>query len=177
MKFAKLAVAAAILSASPIAANAAELAAGAKVTGPEGNAVGTVVSVENGIAVVDTGKHKAPLPANVFGETPDGFTISVTKAQIDSMIEQQMAEAAAKRDAALMVGANVVTSDSQPLGTVNEIDGDNVVIAVGGDEATKVTLLREYFVANDTSLMARLTKAQIDEAMSGGAAAETEAAM
>ena len=40
----------------------------------------------------------------------------------------------AKRDAALVVGAEAVTAKNTPLGTVLEIEGDNVIIARGGDE-------------------------------------------
>ena len=49
MKFAKLAVAAVALAATPALAND-QVVAGATVTGPEGNAVGTIVSVEGGQA-------------------------------------------------------------------------------------------------------------------------------
>ena len=63
-----------------------------------------------------------------------------------------------------------MAADHAPLGTVVEVDGDNVVIARGGDEADKVTLLRSHFDATDHGLMARLTNAQIDAAMSQAAA-------
>ena len=62
-----------------------------------------------------------------------------------------------------------MAADHAPLGTVVEVDGDNVVIARGGDEANKVTLLRSHFDATDNGLMARLTNAQIDAAMSQAA--------
>jgi len=78
----------------------------------------------------------------------------------------------AKRDAALVVGAEAVTAKNAPLGTVLEIEGDNVIIARGGDEANKITLLREHFAAApDGSLMALLTNEQIDAAMAASAPA------
>jgi hypothetical protein len=168
MKFAKLAVAAVALAATPALANE-QVVAGATVYGPQGGEVGTIVAVENGQAVLDTGKHKVPLAVNMYGEGDTGPTITVTKAQIDGMIDAQLAEAAAKRDAALTVGAEAMAADHAPLGTVVEVDGDNVVIARGGDEANKVTLLRSHFDATDNGLMARLTNAQIDAAMSQAA--------
>ncbi|QYJ08125.1 hypothetical protein [Qipengyuania flava] len=170
MKFAKLAVAAVALAATPALAND-QVVTGVTVTGPEGNAVGTIVSVENGTAVLDTGKHQVPLAVSMYGVGEAGPTITVTKAQLDGMIDAQLAEAAAKRDAALVVDAAVVDAANAPLGTVLEIDGDNIVVARGGDEANKVTLLREYFSATDTGLMARLTNAQIDAAMAQAAPA------
>lgn len=60
MNFAKLALASVALVATPALAND-QVVAGATVTGPEGNAVGTIVSVENGQAVLDTGKHQVPI--------------------------------------------------------------------------------------------------------------------
>ena len=170
MKFVKLAAAAAVLAATPALAND-QVVTGATVTGPEGNAVGTIVAVENGQAVLDTGKHKVPLGVEMYGQGEAGPTITVTKAQLDGMIDAQLAEAAAKRDAALVVGAEAMDAAHAPLGTVLEINGDNIVLARGGDETNKVTLLRSHFDAMDHGLMARLTNAQIDAAMAQAAPA------
>lgn len=180
MKLAKLAVAAvaplAVLAANPALANE-QVVVGATVSGPEGNAVGTIVTVENGQAILDTGKHKVPLGIDMYGEGETGPTITVTKAQLDSMMDAQIAEAEAKLDAALVVGAEAMDAEHAPLGTILEIDGDNIVIARGGDEMDKVTLLREHFAVGDHGLMALLTNAQIEAAMAqtapagGGASA------
>ncbi len=172
MKFAKLALATLALAATPALAQS-QVEAGATVYGPQGNEVGTIVSVENGQAVLDTGKHKVPLGVDMYGEGENGPTITVTKDQINTMVDQQLAQAAAARDAALVEGASVMDAAHQPIGTVLEISGDNVVIARGGDEANKVTLLRSHIDASDHGLMARLTNAQIDAAMNGGGAAPT----
>ena len=162
MKFAKLALVATALMAAPMAANAATVEAGATVTGPEGNAVGTIESVANGQAVLDTGKHKVPLGVDAFGEGETGLTITVTKVQLDGMMDEQLAKAAAARDAALVTGAEVHTADHQVLGTIESIDGDNVIIA---RDAGPVTLLREHFTTMDTMLMALFTMEQLEAAM------------
>jgi len=164
-----------LVAATPALATE-QVAAGATVTGPEGNAVGTIVSVENGQAVLDTGKHKVPLGVEMYGQGEAGPTITVTKAQLDGMIDGQLAEAAAKRDAALVVGAEAMAADHAALGTILEINGDNIILARGGDEMNKVTLLRDHFDATDHGLMARLTNAQIDAAMAQAAPASGDAA-
>ena len=170
MKIALLALAAALAAASAMPASAAPtVAAGTKVIGPQGNPVGTVVSVDNGQAVIDTGKHQVALPLDRFGEAETGATITVTKEQLDGMVDAQLAEITAKRDAALVAGAAVATSDGASLGTVLEVDGDNVVIARGGDESKKVTLLREHLDAGTTGLTARLSMAQIEAALASQA--------
>ena len=142
MKFAKLAVAAVALAATPAFANE-QVVAGATVTGPEGNAVGTIVSVDNGQAVLDTGKHKVPLGVDMYGQGETGPTITVTKAQLDGMMDAQIAEANAKRDAKLVVDAAVLSADGQPVGTVYTIDTEDMVIIKG--DAGIITLNRDTF--------------------------------
>lgn len=173
MNFAKLALAAVVLVATPALAQS-QVSAGATVYGPEGNPVGTIVSVDNGQAVIDTGTHKVALALDSYGEGDKGPTITVTKDQLNGMAEQATAQSTAARDAALVVGAEVMAADHAPLGKIVSIDGDNIVIARGGDETKKVTLLREHFDASDHGLMARLTSAQIDAAVAGTPAPATE---
>ena len=165
MNFAKLAIASVALVATPALAND-QVVAGAIVTGPEGNAVGTIVSVENGQAVLDTGKHQVPIGVESYGIGAAGPTISVTKAQLNEMVDAQRAEIAAKRDAALVVGASAMDAEHAALGTIVSVDGDNVVVARGGDETNTVSLLREHFAVMDGhGLVALLTNADIDAAM------------
>lgn len=175
MKFAKLAVASLALAATPALANQT-VAEGAVVTGPEGNTVGTVVAVEGSNAVIDTGKHEIPLPTSMYVESDAGLTLPATKAQLDGMIDQQIAEAKAQLDAALVVGATAMDAANAPLGTVTVINGDEVTIARGGDENDIIVLLRGNFTASEQGLMAKYTNAEIDAAMAAKAPAETDTA-
>lgn len=171
MNLAKLAVAALALSATPALAQNG-VAVGATVYGPQGNPVGQIVTVDGGQAIVDTGKHKVPLQLDAYGPGDKGPTITVTKVQLDEMMDQQLAAATAKRDAALIPGAAVKTADGSELGVIAKVDGDNIVINRDGDETNKVTLLREHFDALDTGLTARLTLAQIEAAVGAQGNAE-----
>jgi len=177
MKLAKLAVAAALSFAAVPALAQSQVVAGATVYGPQGEAVGTIEKVEGGVATLDTGTHKAALPVGTYGEGPNGPIISVTKAQINEMVEQAMGDANAKRDAALVAGAAVNASDGQPLGTVGSVEGDKVIVE---RSSGPVQLTRSDFSATATGgLMARFTSAQIDEAVAkikAQASAETPAA-
>jgi hypothetical protein len=75
----------------------------------------------------------------------------------------------AQRDAALVAGADVVTFDKQPLGTVNSIDGDNIVL---GLEVGPVTFKRDWFMVNEEgTLAARMTAEQIDNLLAQAQAA------
>ena len=161
MKLAKLAAAALTLAATPALAND-NVVAGATVTGPEGNPVGTIESVSGGVAILDTGKHKVPLGVDMYGSGENGLTITVTKAQLDGMMDEQLAAAAAQRDAALVTGATVVSADAQPAGSVLSIDDALDAIIVQRD-AGVITLKREHFAVNgEGALMALFNLAQID---------------
>ena len=174
MKFAKLAFAAALATAVPGVAFAQDLAVGATVTGPEGNVVGTVESVADGVVTLNTGKHKAPLPADAFGKGESGPTITVTKAQLDGMIDEQLAAAAAQRDAALVAGAAVASADGAPLGTIASVEGDEVVLE---GETGPVALKREHFAVDQNgALIALFTARDFKAAASGAAGGPAEAA-
>ena len=170
MKVARLAVSAALAAIVLPAAAFAQVAAGAKVYGPQGGEVGTVVSVEGGVVTIDTGTHKAPLPADAFGKGDKGPTITVTKAQIDAMMAEQLAAATAARDTALIPGAAVVTAKGASAGTIKTVEGDAVILET---PVGAVAFKREHFAMNaQGALMALFTADQIAAAASSGEASE-----
>ncbi|MEM9501544.1 MAG: hypothetical protein AAF941_06825 [Pseudomonadota bacterium] len=158
MRFAKLAFLATAMAVTPIAANAQDV--GATVYGNDDAPIGTVESNAEGIVTVDTGTHKAPLPANLLAEREIGWTVNATKGQIDGMMAAQKAEADAKRDAALVKGAAVVSADSVPAGTIYTIDSEDTVIIK--NDAGIITLKRESFAMNgEGALMALYSSQQL----------------
>lgn len=170
MNLAKMAVSAALATALLPAAALAQVAAGATVYGPQGGEVGTIVSIEGGTVMLDTGTYKAPLPENAFGKSDKGPTITVTKAQIDAMMAEQVAAANAKRDAALVAGAAVVTAKGAPAGTIKSIEGDAIVLE---SPSGAVALKREHFAVDAKgALMALFTADQIAAAASAGTTSE-----
>lgn len=136
-------LAAAALALVPAATMAQDV--GATVTGNDRQAIGVVVSNDGTTVVVDTGTHQVPLPADVFATSEAGPTLNTTQGELDTLYAQQLAEAAAARDAALVAGAAVVTADAQALGSVDMIDGDNIVIREGD---FVVTLPRDLLALN-----------------------------
>lgn len=177
MKFAKLAVLATALAATPIAALAQDV--GATVYGNDGNPIGTVESNDGTNAVINTGKYSAALPLSAFGKSDNGPTLNITKAAIEQQLaaaeeaqQQAMAEAQAKAEAeaaaalqvALVVGAPVITADSQSLGMVDEIADGNVIIKA--EDETLVTLPRNLLMANpEGGLIALANHADIMQAL------------
>ena len=180
MKFAKLAILAGAMAVTPFAANAQD--AGATVFGNDDAPVGTVESNDGTTVMVNTGKHVAPLPANLLAEREGKWTVNATQGQINGMMDQQVAqqqaaaaeaqaaaaaEAAAKLEAALVVGAPVITNDAQSLGTVSELQAENVVVT--NDTAGLITLPRNFFAVDaDGQLMALASLEQIMAAVQGG---------
>jgi len=179
MKFAKLALFATAMTIAPVAAHAQDV--GATVIGNDDAPIGTVTSNEGGVVTVDTGKHSAPLPANLLAERDGQWTVNATQAQIDGMMDAQVAqaqaaadaqaaaeaEAAAKLAAALVVGNAVITADAQPFGSITELDEANVVVS--NDEVGLVTLPRGFFALDaEDQLVARANLADIVAAVQGG---------
>lgn len=162
MKFVKLALLVSALAATPMVANAQEV--GATVYGNDGNPVGTIESVADGVVTVDTGKHKAPIPANLIGSGETGPSINATKAQVDSMMDQQVAEANAKRDAALVAGAPVLSANGNPAGTLVEVDLEADAFVLESPDGP-VALKKEHFAVNPQGqLIALFTREQITAA-------------
>jgi hypothetical protein len=156
MKF-QVIFAAATLTALAPAAHAQDV--GATINGNDGAAIGTVVSNDGTNVVVDTGTHQVGLAADAFSQTDTGYVLNTTKAELDALYSSQLAEVAAARDAAIVVGAAVVTADAQPLGAIDQVDGDNIVIRDGD---FVVTLPRDLLAVNaEGGVMARADKAAI----------------
>ena len=174
MNIARLTIATLALAATPAIAASGDVAVGATVYGPQGEAVGQIVTVEGDQAIVDTGAHKVPLALAMYGKGDKGPTITVTKVQLDAMVDQQMAAATAKRDAALIPGATVVAARGETAGTIKSVEGDDVVLESPGGP---VLLKREHFATNaDGALMALFTAEQIAASAKGATPASDASA-
>lgn len=156
MKLAKLAALAtaplALGAIAPIAANAQDV--GATVYGNDDAPIGTVAANADGIVTVDTGKHQAPLPADLLAEREGKWSVNATKAQIDGMMDEQVAQANAARDAALVAGAAVMSADGARAGVVYTVDSEDVVIVK--NENGIVTLTRDAFAADANGMLMAL---------------------
>jgi hypothetical protein len=157
-KFTKLILCAAAITVTPLAANAQNV--GTVVLGNDDAPIGTVTANEGGVVTVDTGKHSAPLPANLLAEREGNWTVNATQAQIDGMMDAQVAAANQARDAALVEGAAVLSADGMPAGTVFTVDTADTVIVQS--EAGIITLTRESFAMNaEGALMALYSAEQL----------------
>jgi hypothetical protein len=187
MKFTKLAM----LATAPAIALAATSVAAQDVgttiySQVDGSEVGTIDSNDGTNVILNTGNYEAALPGNYLAQREGKWTINATKEQIDAMMAAEVAkqEAAAKAaqakaeaerqaklDAALVVGAQVVTVDDQPLGLIDEIKineatAEEEFIVVKSEDEQLVTLpINLMTVDAEGSLIAMANYADIMAAL------------
>jgi sporulation protein YlmC with PRC-barrel domain len=165
MKVSKLVLAAALaMAATP--ALAQSVAVGATIYGSDGEVVGTVAQVGDGIVTIDTGKHKAALPADAVGKIDKGPAIGMTKAELDGQLDQLIADQAAKMQAALVAGAAVADVDGAALGTIKSVDASGVVVE---SPAGAFTLQPEHFSLQGEKLTAAVRAADVAAQLKGSA--------
>ena len=140
-----------------------EVAAGTQILGSDGAAIGTVARIEGDVALVTVGERTIPIPANAIAATEAGPAINITRAALATQFDQQMAQMEAELDAALVAGAAVQTADGQPLGTVQSLQADEIVVA--GDVG-ELTLSKPMLALGPQgSLVVRATMDQIRQAL------------
>ncbi len=154
-------------SAEAAAPATPSLSAGAMVYDGAGDEVGTILSAEGGTVVLDTGTNRASLAAASFGVGPKGPVIGMTKLQLNTAIENAAAQTAAALDAALVVGAPVLSQDGQSVGTVKEIKEGIVVL---DRPSGAVALPRANFTASSAGLALRMSAQQLEDAIAQTAA-------
>jgi hypothetical protein len=112
------------------AASTTQVSVGNSVYDPDGELVGTVDSVNDSGAILNVDGKKVGLPLNAFVKGDKGLLIGAKAAELKASVEKQEAEAAAKLQAALVVGAEVRSVDgASVIATVKSIDGDAVILS------------------------------------------------
>jgi hypothetical protein len=162
----------AVLAQDEAAATAPELAVGGTVYDPEGGVVGTIEKMAGGNVVISTGTNSATLGANAFVKGPNGPVIGMTKEELDAAVEQAAAKAQAAKDAALVPGAQVSSSDGVVVGTVDKIEGENVFLKLT-DGA--ITLQKEHLTTGPEGLKLFMTAAQFQSAVTAAKQAQQAA--
>ncbi len=168
MKTLKLALLAGALALTPSAGLAQDV--GTTIYGNDGNPVGTVAEVNAQVVVIDTGKHKAPVPVSMVFDGDKGKSVNATRDQVDTMMDSRVAEAIAKRDAALVEGAAVVSAGGRAVGRLGAVDLAADTILLDAGQGT-LRLKKEHFAVNPQGELTVLYSAdQIASAASGKAA-------
>lgn len=144
------------------AAPPAAVAAGQSVVDTAGAAVGTIETVNNGVATLSTGTVKVGVPVTSFAMGPKGPVIALTKAEIEAKATQ------ATQALTITVGAEVMDSAGAKLGTVKAVNGDMITVA---SATASAQLPKSAFAQGQSGLMIGMTSAQFEAAAkaAGGA--------
>ena len=175
IKFAPVIVALLLGTAAPAAfaqtaPASAPPAVGAMVYDPQGGEVGKIVSVANGAAVIDTGKHKATVEIGSIGSGKAGRAIGYTRDQLNAAVEAASGQAAAALDAALVAGAEIKAQDGIVIGKVGKVSAEGVVVE--RPSGKPVSLPRDTLTLKDGALSLLFSSAEFEAAI-GKAAAPT----
>jgi hypothetical protein len=114
------------------------------------------------LASLSTAALAQDVGATIMGNAENAgvWSVNITKGELDAQMDQAVAEAAARLEAALVPGTAVVTADAKPLGAIDMIDGGNVVVK--GENDFIVTLPKDMFAVNaEGALMALANHADI----------------
>ena len=153
-------------TAAPTAAPGGTVAIGATVNDTQGGQVGTIDSVTNGVAVVNTGTNKVGVPVASFAVTEKGPVLGMTKAQLDAAAGQAAAAAASELKAQLTPGAAVYGSAGASVGTIKEADDQYVTITI---PKGPVKLPIAAFSKGPSGPQIAMTAADLDKAVAAAA--------
>ncbi len=129
---------AALLVAAPavpvVAQQAPAINVGMQVVDTANAAVGQIVAMRDGTVTLKTDRHEIPLPATSFALRDGKLFFAMTRAQVNAEYEKAMAVA----EASLAVGAAVKGLGGTPVGTIESIDAEKVMIKLSGGQVIQL---------------------------------------
>ena len=162
-------------SAAP--ATAEDIKAGMLVRDIKGVQIGTVERLEDDGAVVMAGNRLAKLPINAFGKDQAGLMIGITAAEFQNAIagssvpvppkEPQIVAATA---ADVNPGAEVRDSEGVPIGTVDKLVENGVVVLTDGK---KVRLALNSLAKDEKGLLIGITASEFKAKIGGSTTTKT----
>jgi preprotein translocase subunit YajC len=147
-------------TATTAAPATADVKAGATVLDTKGGTVGTIASVSNNVAVVDTGTVKAGVPTSAFAQGDKGLVMAMTKVELEAAAQGSQAQTTA----AITPGAAVADTSGGAVGKIDSVDGGFAVVATPN---AKVRLPKAAFAKGPNGLVIGMTLAQLEAAAKG----------
>lgn len=162
---------------SAVPATAADIQAGMVVRDVKGVQVATIERLDGDDAVVMAGTKLAKLPINAFGKDKAGLMIGITAAEFQTAIAGSSVpvppkepEIVAATAADMNPGAQVRDSEGVPIGTVDKLVDNGVVLLTDGK---KVKLALNSFAKDEKGLMIGITASEFKAKIGGSTAATT----
>jgi hypothetical protein len=165
MTFRLAAVALLALTATPLAAKEKPLVltAGMVFYAPDGTVAGTIREVSGSAVVVDTGRNIVTLGYESFVAAKIGPTIGYTKAQLDASVAAILADQKARLDAAIVMGAQLRSSDGVTVGSIRRINPDGSVMISNDERAYRIE--RSQLSTDAAGLVLRFSNSQLEAAL------------
>ena len=145
-------------------ATAADLTAGASVRDVSGTPIATIERLEADGAVVRSGDRLAKLPLDAFGKDSAGLMLGIPAAEFQAAIAdtsvaapQQEPQVVAATAADITLGAAIRDSEGVPIGTVDSLSEDGVIIVTDGK---KVKLAVNSFGKDEQGLIIGITASE-----------------
>lgn len=150
--------AASLALAGPVFAQDGGFTVGAQVLDGSGNPVGTITAINGDVITVKTDKVEATLGKSSFAKQDGKLYIGNTQAELNALVEQANAAAAAS----LAVGAPVKDSTGAAAGTIDAIDAEFVTIKLASGKS--VRLPRSGIAGSATGAVVGATLADLEAA-------------
>lgn len=147
----------------PVPAAAADITVGAAVRDKNGVQIATIEKLEADGAVVKSGEKLAKLPLDAFGKDDAGLLIGITADEFQAAIAQtavpvrQEPEIVDATAADMAPGAAVRDSEGVPIGTVEKLVADGVILLTDGK---KVKLAIKSFAKDEQGLLIGITASE-----------------
>ena len=143
-------------STNAAAPAAAQIAVGTQVVDPAGSPVGTITSIGPNFVVLKTDKHEVRLSKESFAPGKQGVTFSMTRDQLNTSVEQSMANI----DQMLTVGAVVHDRQRGTVGTIETVEGDLVTVKL--PSGAMVRLPKSGFAPGPSGPVIGMTAQQLE---------------
>lgn len=154
--------AAATAQTAPATAQASGAKVGDIVYDGAGAEVGKIESIDNGVAVINTGVNRASVPVSSFGVGEKGPSFGMTKAQLDEAAATAANAAQSEIRSKLTAGAPVRGNDGNVVASVKAVDGDAVALtSAKGDVTVPITGIG----TDDQGLVIGMSQAQFEAAV------------
>jgi hypothetical protein len=161
-----------------VPATEADITAGAAVRDKNGVPIATVERLEADGAVVKSGERLAKLPVNAFGKDDAGLLVGITADEFLAAIAQTSVAVATTQEPEIIAataedmkpGAAVRDSEGVPIGTVDKLVENGVVVLADG---MKVRLKINSFAKDEKGLMIGITASEFKEIINKPAPAKT----
>lgn len=153
----------------PAATATTGFAAGAKVTDTAGGEVGMIVREDGAFVILKTDKHEVRLPKTSFTPHNGAFLMAMTRDQVNTAVEQAMAEA----NKLIAPGATVTGSGGATVGTIDSVDGEFVTLKLTSGKL--VRLPRTGVAPGPNGAVIGMSAAELEAAAAGASASQAGA--